>query len=95
MAEDPTWHFDSDRNAGPSMFILLLHEIGHAMGMDHPHEGILLDPALDDHSQTVMSYDWTWSGTTAPDYLSRRTLAPLDVAAMQFLYGGSTIAELG
>jgi hypothetical protein len=57
---------------------LLLHEIGHALGLKHPHEG---DPLLakdqDTGTNTVMSYSLDRSDR----------LGPLDVAAIQALYG--------
>lgn len=81
--------------AGGSMFNLLLHEIGHAMGFDHPFEGTLLDPALDNNDYTVMSYDESWAGQVAPDYPSRPDLAPLDVQALQFLFGSTRFSALG
>lgn len=60
---------------------LLLHEIGHAMGLKHPFAG---DPRLatgDDHTgNTLMSY--THQGGNQDDY------SPFDVAALSYLYGG-------
>ena len=58
---------------------LFLHEIGYTIGLKHPFDG---DPTLasnlDNHAQTVMSY--TGPVTSA--------LGPLDIQAVQFLYGG-------
>ncbi|MEH7830458.1 M10 family metallopeptidase [Gemmobacter denitrificans] len=70
---------------GGSMFTLTLHEIGHAMGLDHPHEGRILDPALDSMDYTVMSYNWNWSGSGSPDMLRS-----LDIDALRHLYGPET-----
>ncbi|GKQ55588.1 hypothetical protein BRSPCE3_64430 [Bradyrhizobium sp. Ce-3] len=59
---------------------LLLHEIGHALGFKHPFEGDpTLSSTLDNNSQTVMSYTTTTPGNV---------LGPLDVQAVQYLYGG-------
>jgi len=59
----------------------LLHEIGHALGLKHPFEGeVTLDPALDDLAHTVMTYNLAGGPATA--------LGPLDVLAVQHLYGG-------
>ena len=72
------------------MFTLLLHELGHAMGLEHPHEGVLLDPALDNHDQTVMSYNWSWTPGPGDPEGSRSDLAPFDVQALNYLYGATT-----
>ncbi|HEX8644906.1 MAG TPA: M10 family metallopeptidase C-terminal domain-containing protein, partial [Allosphingosinicella sp.] len=68
-------------NAAGNMH-LLLHEIGHAIGLKHPHEDDpTLEPALDDYSASVMSYK---SGGH-----SGQTLGTLDLQAIHFLYGNA------
>jgi Ca2+-binding RTX toxin-like protein len=60
---------------------LLLHEIGHAIGLKHPFAGDLtLNPNLDNHAQTVMSY----TGNT-PD-----NLGTFDFQAVAHVYGGAS-----
>jgi Ca2+-binding RTX toxin-like protein len=60
---------------------ILLHEIGHALGLKHPfEEPNSLDPALDNTERTVMSY--TTIGGPKSAYQD------LDVAALRHLYGG-------
>ena len=63
-------------------FQTMLHELGHAMGLQHPWEGdVTLDPSLDDQWHTVMTYN-----NTSP-YTDH--LGTLDVAAMQAQYGAA------
>jgi Ca2+-binding RTX toxin-like protein len=68
---------------GASNMHLLLHEIGHALGLKHSFDG---DPALatavDNYANTVMSYT---SGGTAGD-----VLGTLDIPAIRYLYGNES-----
>ena len=59
----------------------LLHEIGHALGLKHPHEDSpLLASSLDSNANTVMSYNNVTTNTTPQ---------ALDEAAIKYLYGAS------
>ncbi|NWG90940.1 MAG: hypothetical protein HXY21_00320 [Parvularculaceae bacterium] len=54
----------------------LLHEIGHALGLKHPHEGATtLTPSLDDRANTVMSYNGNYANPAALGYLDRDAVA--------------------
>jgi len=67
---------------GSYAFQSILHELGHAMGLEHPWEGgITLAPALDDQWHTVMTYNNAFPST---DHLGT-----LDIAAMQVQYGAA------
>jgi hypothetical protein len=76
---------DQLRNLAPTVanggIELLLHEIGHAMGLKHPFAG---DPRLtqaeDDTDHTLMSY--TRVGSPHGSY------SPFDIDALMYLYGG-------
>ncbi|MDR6916417.1 Ca2+-binding RTX toxin-like protein [Pseudomonas sp. 3296] len=69
------------------------HEIGHALGLKHPFDvsstnTTLLDTALDDVHFTVMSYNNSYS------YLPT-TPMPLDILAIQSLYGANNLWQTG
>lgn len=66
---------------GTEGYQILLHEIGHALGLKHPFEApITLSATLDNSNNTVMSY--TWSGD------NKTTFQSLDLSALQWIYGG-------
>jgi len=72
-----------DRNYADSLHIML-HEIGHALGLKHPFDDdVTLASDLDNYRYTVMSYT---SGGFAGD-----ELGPLDLDALHHLYGDDSI----
>lgn len=77
---------------GSSGFTTLLHEIGHSIGLKHPHEGAVNMPNYqDDDRFTLMSYN------THPDMpgVTPKTPQIFDVAAVQHLYGANTNTRSG
>ena len=72
-----------DPDAGEFGYETLLHEIGHSLGLDHPHDDVILIDAPDNTNYTVMSY----SSSGAP----KSTFQPLDLEALQWIYGGDGI----
>jgi hypothetical protein len=61
-------------------FKAILHELGHAVGMKHPHDGdTVLDEEHDHYENTVMTYNGL--GTSYID------LGELDKLTLEYLYG--------
>ena len=66
--------------AGTSGYEVLLHEVGHALGLGHPFEGPFpLSMANDNTSNTVMSYTHTGG--------VKSTFQAYDLLALRWLYG--------
>ena len=106
---DKTDSFNDTPVVGEYGYEVLIHEIGHALGLKHPFEGATTLPTLDDtRLNTVMSY------TDAPnrnfrtvtdlgggafnwDYTIIHPETPMvyDIAALQYLYGANTLAHAG
>ncbi|MEG4535386.1 M10 family metallopeptidase, partial [Microcoleus sp. D2_18a_D3] len=77
---------------GSSGFTILLHEIGHSLGLKHPHEGAVNMPNYQDNDRfTLMSYN------SHPDMpgVTPKTPQLFDVAAVQYLYGANTNTRSG
>src|SRR5262249_52000565 len=69
---------------GTAGFQVLLHELGHAMGLKHPFEGAAQLPQGRDNTQfTLMSYTQVGGPYS--------TFSPYDIAALKYLYGGDGI----
>lgn len=66
----------------------LIHEIGHSLGLEHPHEANTpLSESLDIESATIMSYDWL--GTNGAELYAHTSFMPMDILALQSMYGVS------
>ncbi|MEE4210903.1 MAG: hypothetical protein V2I43_16765 [Parvularcula sp.] len=71
--------FIDNDSAGALSFELLLHELGHALGLKHPFDGsVRLETDSDNTANTVMSYTFAQGADG---------LGPLDIEAIMHLYG--------
>lgn len=70
---------------------IYVHELGHVLGLKHPFGNTLpiLSDAEDNFDLTVMTYGSRSPGIPAPTSI---LLQPLDIAALQYLYGPSKTA---
>lgn len=68
------------QSAGNHGYLALIHEIGHAFGLKHPHTGSPVLPVSEDNNtHTVMSYTFVGRSPATP--------MSYDVMALQYLYG--------
>ncbi|PVE24872.1 matrixin [Microvirga sp. KLBC 81] len=92
--------YDAPRK-GNYAYLTIIHEIGHALGLEHPHEGSTIMPlSRDSMEYTVMSYRSHVNASLSSGYVNEtwgyaQSLMMYDIAAIQHLYGANYTTNSG
>jgi serralysin len=91
--------YDSPRK-GNYAYMTIVHELGHALGLDHPHEGTVMPLNRDSIEYTVMSYRSYTGASLSTGYVNEtwgfaQSLMMYDIAAIQELYGANYATNSG
>lgn len=90
----------NDPNPGSWNYMSLLHEIGHALGLDHGHDGTVALPTDHDSLEySIMTYR-SFVGANLNGYTVRDGSYPIglmiaDIQALQYLYGADFTTNSG
>jgi serralysin len=101
----------SQLQSGGAGYNIFVHEIGHGLGLSHPHGTLQLTneavfPGVDDPLDpgdfgynnliyTILSYNYGQYVASVPQYGWPITPMAFDIAAVQFLYGPNTTYHAG
>jgi serralysin len=85
---------------GNYAYMTFLHETGHALGLEHAHEGNVMPVNRDSMEYTVMSYRSYVGASTTAGYTNEtwgyaQSLMMYDIAALQHMYGADFTTESG
>lgn len=85
---------------GNYAYVTFLHETGHALGLEHAHEGNVMPVNRDSMEYTVMSYRSYVGASTTTGYTNEtwgyaQSLMMYDIAALQHMYGADFTTESG
>jgi len=77
-----------------------IHEIGHALGLEHAHEAFVMPHDRDSMEYTVMSYRSHIGASTTSGYVNEKwgyvqSLMVYDIAALQHMYGANYSTNAG
>jgi serralysin len=74
-----------------------IHELGHAVGLEHPFEGTLLPEPLENSRYTIMSYDPIPEQEGVADPAQQWPATPMlyDIQALQVQYGANMTTRAG